>query len=187
MQNTNTTEISKKIEALLFYAGEPLSIDYLAKLLEVKKDEVVEGLKSLQESIQNRGIFLIEHNGEVTLVTSPEVSDVVEKMVQDEHSRDLGKASMETLSIVAYKGPVSRKEIEYIRGVNSQFALRNLLLRGLVERKNKEGDERVVLYTVTLDTLMHLGLEKISDLPEYANIIPKLEAEEIKEEETDGE
>ena len=171
MQDLNTnTEISKKIEALLFYAGEPLSISYLAKLLEVKKEEVNQGLESLQESIKDRGIFLVKHNDEVTLVTSPEVSDIVEKMVSDEHSRDLGKASLETLSIVSYKGPVSRKEIEYIRGVNSQFALRNLLLRGLIERKSKDGDERVILYSITVDTLLHLGLEKISDLPDYINL-----------------
>lgn len=184
MQKTKI-QISNEIEALLFYAGEPLSIPYLAKILEIKKDEVLDGLKSLQESIQGRGIFLIEHNDEVTLVTSPEASEVVEKMVADDYSRDLGKASMETLAIIAYKGPVSRKEIEYIRGVNSQFALRNLLLRGLVDKKSKEGDERVVLYTVTMDTIMHLGLEKISDLPEYNSIKPKLNIEETKEE--DGE
>lgn len=177
MQKTEK-QLGKEIEALLFYAAEPLSIDYLAKLLEIKKEEVYVGLKSLEQSVENRGIFLIEHNNEVSLVTSPEVSEIIEKMVQDEHNRDLGKASLETLAIVSYKGPVSRKEIEYIRGVNSQFAIRNLLLRGLIERKNKEGDERVILYNITLEALMHLGLKNIEELPEYEQINTKLEIKE---------
>ena len=185
MQKTET-QLGKEIEALLFYAAEPLSVDYLAKILEVKKNDVYKGLESLQKSIEDRGVFLVEHNGEVSLVTSPEVSEVIEKMVQDEHNRDLGKASMETLAIVAYKGPVSRKEIEYIRGVNSQFALRNLLLRGLIERKNKEGDERVILYNITMDALMHMGLSKIEELPEYEKIVPTLEIVENETQE-DGE
>lgn len=186
MQEKNR-KIEKEIEALLFYAAEPLSLDYLAKVLEVKKEEIKNGLTALQNSIEDRGVVLIEHNGEVSLVTSPETSEVIEKMVQDEYSRDLGRASIETLAIIAYKNSISRKEIEYIRGVNSQFAIRNLLLRGLIEKKSKDSDERVVVYNITMDALMHMGLQKISDLPEYEEIENKLKIEQNTETKEDGE
>ena len=103
-------------------------------------------------------------------------------MVKEERERDLGRAGIETLSIVAYKGPVSKKEIEYIRGVNSQYALRSLLLRGLIERKNNETGERGVGYNITGDALRFLGLSRVGDLPEYEEIKKQLEVVEEKEE-----
>jgi segregation and condensation protein B len=102
---------------------------------------------------------------------------LIEKIIKEERERDLGRAGIETLAIIAYKGPVSKKEIEYIRGVNSQFALRNLLLRGLVERKASSWDERVIVYSITADALRHLGLGSITELPEYMDVRKQLEVE----------
>ena len=124
MQN----ELTKKIDVILFYMAEPVEISFLAKTLEVSKKEVLEAVNELQKSLENCGVRLVHHNEEVTLVTAPEYAETIEKIVKEERERDLGRAGIETLAIVAYKGPVSKKEIEYIRGVNSQWALRNLLL-----------------------------------------------------------
>jgi len=173
----------KKLEAILFYLAEPVDVSFLAKTLEVKKEEIIHAIGELQTSLEGRGIRIVHHNDEVTLVTAPEYAETIEKIVKEERERDLGRAGIETLSIVAYKGPVSKKEIEYIRGVNSQFALRNLLLRGLVEKqlRDKAGATTAMLYTVTTDALRHLGLSKISDLPEYEDTRKRLEIVEDSE------
>ncbi len=169
-----TQDLSRKIEAALFYLGEPVSINFLSKTLEVSKKELEKALDELKTNLAERGLRLVTHEDEVSLVTAPELSSLVEKIIKDERERDLGRAGIETLSIIAYKGPVSKKEIEYIRGVNSQYALRNLLLRGLVERKTSKDDERVVVYNITGDTLRFLGLSKVSDLPEYGDMKKQL-------------
>jgi segregation and condensation protein B len=82
----------------------------------------------------------------------------------------LGKAGLETLAIILYQGPISRADIDYIRGVNSQFIVRNLLIRGLIERVDNPTDARSFLYKTTLDLLSHLGISKIQDLPEYDQV-----------------
>jgi len=160
-------ELLQKIEAILFYLAEPVKISFLVKTLEVSKEEILAAVGELGTQLEKRGVRIIYHNDEITLATAPEFSDLIEKIIKEEREKDLGRSGIETLSIVAYKGAVSKKEIEYIRGVNSQYALRNLLLRGLVEKKTSQGDERMILYSITGDTLRYLGLSHISELPEY--------------------
>ena len=161
-----------------------MRISALCKTLDVKKEEIVSALDELSKIYEGRGLALIQYDDAVSFITSPELSETVQKVAKEEYEGDLGRASLETLAIVAYKGPVSRKEIDYIRGVNSQYSLRLLLLRGLIERKSKALDERVSLYTITLDAMLYLGLKNMSELPEYDNIKRQLEVagEEVKEE-----
>lgn len=174
-------ELQKKIEAILFYVAEPTDIGFLAKTLGTSKEEVLSAIKNLQESLKGRGVRVIINNDEILLATAPEHSDLIEKMIKEERERDLGRAGIETLSIIAYKGPISKKEIEYIRGVNSQYALRTLLLRGLVERKNSETDMRSMGYNITTDALRFLGLGAVSELPEYEEARKQLEINEESE------
>ena len=179
------SELSKKIEAILFYMAEPVEVSFLAKTLGISKEEILNAVIELTQSLGDRGIKLVNLNDEISLVTSPEFGGLIEKIIKEERERDLGRAGIETLSIIAYKGPVTKKEIEYIRGVNSQYALRSLLLRGLVEKKQSVEDERMMVYSVTLDTLRHLGIQKISDLPEGETIKNKLMVSEENVEEID--
>lgn len=184
---TNKQEnLVSKIEAILFYLAEPASIKFLSDTLGVSKDKVTSSVGELSESLKERGVRVVVNNDEVSLVTAPEMSGIIEKIIKEERERDLGKAGIETLAIVAYKGPVTKKEIEYIRGVNSQYALRSLLLRGLVERSSSKDDERMMVYSITVDALRYLGLSHISDLPEYNENRKQLEVtediEETKEE-----
>lgn len=178
-------DLEKQIEAILFYTAEPTKVSFLAKTLEVKNEEVNEALEMLSKSLESRGIKLVNHNEEVSLVTSPEFAPLIEKIIKEERERDLGRAGIETLTIIAYKGPVTKKEIEYIRGVNSQYAIRNLLLRGLIERGVSKTDERMVVYNITSDTIRFLGLNSISELPEYDEMKKQLdipeELDEIEE------
>ena len=169
------SELVKKIEAILFYLAEPVSVNFLSKTLEVSKKEITDAISELRLSLENRGIRVVQHDDEVMLVTSPELSELLLKIIKEEREKDLGRAGIETLAIIAYKGPVSKKEIEYIRGVNCQWALRSLLLRGLVERKNSPIDVRVVVYSITSDAIRYLGLSSIRELPEFDEIKKQLE------------
>ncbi len=175
-------KLISQIEAILFYTGEPTRVAFLAKTLEVDEPSILQAIGELALSLENRGMRVVFHEDEVTLVTAPEFSEIIEKIIKEERERELGRAGIETLSIIAYKGPVTKKEIEYIRGVNSQFALRNLLLRGLIEKKPSLHSDRMMVYTVTIDTLRHLGLGHISDLPEYEETQKQLEITEETEE-----
>jgi len=168
-------DLEKQIEAILFYTAEPTKLSFLAKTLEVKVGEVEEALKNLSESLKDRGIRVLVHNEEASLVTAPELGDLIERIIKEEREKDLGRTGIETLTIIAYKGPVTKKEIEYIRGVNSQYAIRSLLLRGLIERGTSKEDERMVVYSITSDTIRFLGLNSISDLPEFEESRKQLE------------
>lgn len=160
-------KLDSKIEAVLFFKAEPVSVKRLSEIFGVFESEILEALKELESKLAGRGLRLVWKEEEVMLGTAPECSEVIEKITKEELIRDLGKAGLETLSIVIYKGPVSRKEIDYIRGVNSNFILRNLLVRGLVEKNASEKDQRQFLYKPTFELLSHLGVGKIEDVPEY--------------------
>ncbi len=170
-----TLSLSAQIESLLFWKGEPLSIKKIAQLLSRKEDEISACLPELESALQNRGISLQQANGEVSLATHPEMSAVSTELTKEELSRDLGKAGLETLSLILYRGPVKRSEIDYVRGVNSQFILRNLLVRGLVERVPDPKDERSFLYKPTFELLSYLGINKVEDLPEFDSVKNEIE------------
>lgn len=159
--------LKSAIESILFVQGEPLAISRLVKITGAKKAEVESALRELADERRERGIVLIENGGEWQFATHPANKVVVEKLVTSELSEDLSRASLEVLSIVAYKCPVSRAQIEYIRGVNSSFTLRNLLIRGLVSREENPSDRRAYLYRISTDFLKHLGLSRPEELPQY--------------------
>jgi segregation and condensation protein B len=121
------------------------------------------------------------------LGTAKELSSLIEQLTKEELTRDLGKAGLETLSIVLYQGPISRADIDYIRGVNSQFILRNLLIRGLVERVDNPADARSFLYQTTLQLLSHLGISKREDLPEFDKVREDIAAFKHSAQESDRE
>jgi segregation and condensation protein B len=176
----------QKLEALLFWKAEPVKIKKLATLLNVDAAAIIAGLNELEQSLKGRGLSLVRDDEEVMLGTAKELSPLIEQLTKDELSRDLGKAGVETLSIVLYQGPISRADIDYIRGVNSQFILRNLLIRGLVERVDNPADARSFLYKPTLALLSHLGVTKIADLPEYEQVRADIETFKKGTEETNS-
>ena len=167
-------QLSAKIEAILFWKGEPISKTKLGTILSVSVKEIEAGLLALEKSLESRGVQLVTKDDEVMLATSKEVSGLIEKLIRDEIHRDLGKAGLETLALILYRGPISRSDIDYVRGVNSQFILRNLLIRGLVEKITDEKDQRRFLYKPTFDLLTHLGIKNLSELPEWQTIQDEL-------------
>jgi len=169
-------DLPHKLEALLFYKGEPDSKKHLAKLLGCTHEELEEAVSVLKHELSARGIRLLVADDELELVTAPETSELIASLRKDELERDLGKAGSETLAIVLYRGPATRAEIEYIRGVNSAFVLRNLMVRGLVERVPHPEKKRTLMYRPTAELLSHLGVTTVEDLPEYKETQIKLAA-----------
>src|SRR3989344_2266540 len=110
--------LESKIEAILFFKGEPISREKLASILKVSKEEIRDALESLRINLENRGIVLQENGTEIMLGTHPEMSAIVENLQKEELNKELSKASLETLSIILYKNGANRAEIDYIRGVN---------------------------------------------------------------------
>ena len=159
--------LEQKLEAVLFYKNGPIEIEKLAIILNIGEKEVLEGLKKLSESLQNRGICLVLTENEASLATAPEMTTLIEQMAKDEMSREIGKAGLETLAIILYNSDgVSRRKIDYIRGVNSTFILRNLLMRDLVERETAPDNQRTFIYKPTLALLSHLGIKNLSEIPD---------------------
>lgn len=167
--------LEQQLEAILFYKNEPLTIKELSKLLEKSEREIKEALQNLARSLENRGVCLIMTEDEVGLATAPEMKNLIEKIAKDEMSSEIGKAGLETLAIVLYNGPVSRREIDYIRGVNSSFILRNLCVRGLIEKEQDSKDQRIFKYKSSLNLLAHLGIKKVEELPEFGMFRKKME------------
>jgi segregation and condensation protein B len=175
-------ELESKIEGLLFYKGEDMSIKELAKFLNVSADEVSEALVKLESSLNSRGVVLMKKEDKVTLGIAKELSSLIDSIRKDEITKELSKASLETLSIILYKSSsndensgITRHEIDYIRGVNSSFILRNLLVRGLVEKIVDKNDSRRFLYKPTFDTLSYMGVTSIDKLPNYEAVRDQLE------------
>lgn len=160
--------LSAQIESILFYKGEAVSLKQLTQMLGVSESQTEEGLATLEIELKNanRGIVLLRNGKDVTLGTTPQMSAFIEKLVKEEISKDLGKAGLETLAIVLYRGPVSRSEINYIRGVNSNYILRSLEVRGLTE-KTEDAKARSTMYRPTFELLSYMGVTKVEDLPEY--------------------
>jgi len=168
--------LEQKIEALLFYKGEPVTIKDLSVFTSENEENIKVALASLQNALLSRGLRLLILQNEVELRVAPELSQMILTLEKEERSRPLGKAGSETLSIVLYKGPVTRADIDYIRGVNSTFILRNLLIRGLVEKIPNPKDQRSYLYKPTLELLSHLGVTRLEELPEYESMRTELSA-----------
>ncbi len=174
MNDSDLQTLTQKIEALLFTFGRPTSRYELAKKVSATNAEIEEGIASLKLRLTG-GITLVDDGHSVELRTAPEASELIEQIQRDENSRDIGKAGLEVLAAILYRGPLTRAEIDFIRGVNSSQTLRSLAMRGLVRKVENPKDERSFLYEPTTELLAHLGLSSQSHLPEYDATRAKLQ------------
>ncbi len=175
-QEKKILPLDARIESLLFWKGEPVRVKKLSQILNAEEKDILQALETLKQKLEMRGITLVFKDDEAMLGTAPQMSATMEILTKEELVKDLGKAGLETISIILYKGPISRAEIDYIRGVQSNFILRNLLVRGLIEKVVKPDDQRSFLYKPSFELLSHLGLSKIEDVPEYENMRKEFEA-----------
>ena len=157
------------IEAILFYKGEPVSILDLSKIVEKSEDEIRIALTELEIDLTDRGVRLVMSGVEVSLGTNPELSSLIEKIeTKNREYEEPSKAALETLSVILYRGPLAKAEIDYLRGVNCYFTLRHLLSRGLVSKIPDQNSSGGYLYQSTPELLSHLGVGKDKELPNYS-------------------
>jgi len=164
-------QLNNTLEALLFTSGRPLKAKDLAKILDMEEQIVKDALNALAEAKKETGVILMENNGEYQLGTNSAYSTHVKNFLNAELREKLTEATVEVLAIIAYRQPISKAEIEAIRGVNSQYSLRNLLMRGLIEKITNPHDARSFLYQTTTEFLMHLGVASVKELPEFEKLV----------------
>jgi segregation and condensation protein B len=157
-----------KIESILFVASKPLAVSKIAKAIEVDTDKIEDALETLKMKYNrdDSGINILTEGDRIQMGTNPDNSDVLSGFIKEEISGELTKAQLETLTVVAYRGPITRPELEEIRGVNCAVILRNLMIRGLVEEKD-DPEKMLPAYNVSFEALRHLGVNSIDELPDY--------------------
>jgi segregation and condensation protein B len=158
-----------KLEAMLFVAPEPVTTAQLATALDVAPSVVERGLNELENSLATRGLRLQRHAGRFQLTTAPQLTELIERFLGLEATTHLSRAALETLAIVAYQQPVTRPQIDSIRGVNSDSMMKSLLSKGLIlESGRADGPGRPILYSTTPEFLQHFGLNSILQMPSLA-------------------
>lgn len=164
MQQTN---LSTLLESILFVSDRPISLKKLSLLMGAPLSDIRECVAFLLERYHpdRSGIVLVQHGDSLLLTTHPDASEMVAGLLSEERSGELTRASLETLAVISYRGPVAKSAIEEIRGVNCTLALRNLSIRGLIETKNDTSGQP--LYAISFDFLKSLGIQKTSQLPQY--------------------
>lgn len=161
--------LSVQVEAMLFVAAEPVTPAQLAAALDVAISVVERGLNELDASLAGRGVRLQRHAGRVQLTTAPELAELIERFLGLEATSHLSRAALETLAIIAYQQPVTRPQIDSIRGVNSDSMMKSLLNKGLIlESGRADGPGRPILYSTTPEFLQHFGLNSILEMPPLA-------------------
>ncbi len=159
-------DLAAQVEALLFVADEAVTVQRLAEALQEDLAAVEEALTALRGRLAGRGLRLQRKGDRVQLVTAPELAPLVERFLGLEHTDTLSPAALETLAIVAYRQPITRAQIEAIRGVNCDAVLRTLLRHGLIQEVGRlERAGRPILYGTTMEFLQVFGLEDLEDLP----------------------
>ena len=160
-----------QLEACLFVVTKPTSFRELAKVTGVSETEVIAAIDELMKvrNVETSGVHVVSLDGAVQLVSSPACADSVAKIAKDEMAPELTRPSLEALTIIGYRGPVTKPEIEAIRGVNCSLILRNLLVRGLIEER-EDAQRLQPVYTLSPDTLRFLGLHSKEELPDYQTL-----------------
>jgi segregation and condensation protein B len=154
------------VEALLFVADSPVSVGRLAEALQVTPAQVEHALDDLEATYAERGLRLQRAGSRVQLITTPEVAPAIERFLGLEARAHLSRAALETLAIVAYRQPITRPEIETIRGVGSDSVLRTLLRYGLIDEVGRAPTVGLpILYGTTFEFLQHFGLRNLEELP----------------------
>lgn len=169
-QNQKMIKLKASLEAVLFVAPVTVNLAQLASALEISEIEVERVLSQLEEDYQERGLRIQRHAGRIQLTTAPETGESVERFLGLEISTYLSQAALEALSIVAYQQPVTRPQVDSIRGVNSDGVMKSLLHKGLIQDIGRaDGPGRPILYATTPEFLQQFGLNSLEELPPLAS------------------
>lgn len=179
----NIDNKAAEIQAFLFYHGDPISKKKLARCLKTEEQEFTEALSVLTTELKENpksGLVINENGGEVQLSTKPTFANLSEDLAREEFKEELTPATIETLSIIAYLGPAPRSTIDYIRGVNSSFIIRNLMVRGLVEKDEDKTKGNAYFYKISFAFLNHMGISNQNQLPDFDRYREMLSSFEIQ-------
>lgn len=168
--------LEQKLEGILFYKASPVKKEVLVNLLQTDSETLTKTIESLKERLLVGATRLSTTESEIELVSAPELDELIDSIRKDEIKRDIGKAGAETLAIILYRGSVSRADIDRIRGVNSAFILRNLQVRGLIE---KTGSGRQFTFKPTTTLLNHLGITERKEMPNFSEVMNALDTYEV--------
>lgn len=163
--------LERKIEAILFASAKPVRLVQLGKLLQVDQTVLRQALDALKQkrNQEDSGIHILEQEGSVQCVATSQEAPLIQSFLQQEIQGELTKPSLETLTVIAYLGPITKPELESVRGVNCSLILRNLLLRGLIV-ETEDTKKLQSVYFVSLDFLQHIGLHDVEELPDYQKL-----------------
>ena len=181
MENNQTNQLPKIIEAILFVAGEPVAISDLCEALGVGELEALQAVTELERTLDNdlRGITVKRYGDHIRLETRPEYAPYVERMLQPVQRQSLSQTAMETLAVIAYRQPTTKAEVEQVRGVKCDYSVQSLLQKGLIkEVGRKEALGRPILYATTDRFLEHFGISDIRELPPLPDPQPVEKVEE---------
>lgn len=167
-------ELHNKLESILFVANKPLTAKQLANLVSSDEAQVKTALQELQTLHKDSGVVILSASDGFQMATHSTNSELVKNFLNADLREALTEATVEVLAIIAYRQPISKAEIEAIRGVNSQYSLRALLIRGLIEKIPNPRDARGSLYQVTTEFMQQLGLTSIQDLPEFEKLVANI-------------
>lgn len=172
--------IKSKIESLLFISHKPLSVQKIADLIKEDKEEVKINLEELSAAYQQekRGNIIVKIGQSYQIVTAPENSKIIREFLKEEQTGELTKPALETLTIIAYRSPIAKSELDMIRGVNCSLIIRNLMIKGLVEAVEDKAKMQT-LYSITFDFIRHLGIAKLDDLPDYQPLNQNVNLEKL--------
>ena len=171
-------ELLSQIESLMFVSHKPLTLKQLVKFTGAQEGAVREALAQLSAERTGRGIVLLEASDGYQLATNSENSELVKNFLNADLREALTEATVEVLAIIGYRQPISKAEIEAIRGVNSQYSLRALLMRGLIEKVPNPHDARGSLYQITTEFLQQMGITSVADLPDFQELVAKIQLPE---------
>jgi segregation and condensation protein B len=169
------SKLASQIMSVLFASSKPVSIPELIEALETDETTLKDAISVLVSQNHNSGIIVLALNDRLQLASNPDNSSQVKKFLALELREKLTDAALETLAIIVYKQPVSKAEIENIRGVNSQYILRQLLIRGLIEKIASSTDKRMQLYKPTLEMMQHLGIKSTQELPDFEELTKNIQ------------
>lgn len=181
-------KLDNVLESLLFLSGEALKIEEISTSLELQKSEIRKSLTRLKQKYSGDcGIYLLEYNGKVQFGTNPNYADEVASVLNPIKEKELSKATLETIAIIAYKQPVTKLEVESIRGVNCDYTMQALLSLGMIEVVGlKDAIGHPKLYGTTDEFLKRFRLEKIEQLPDYESLLQSIEELKNRQIESDS-
>lgn len=177
MKNQQNNELENKLEALLFVSGDSVEIADIIEKWQVTDKEIDKAVENLKNRFnENFGIKILKFKNKLQLCSNPDYADEISLVLNPIRERALSKATLETIAIVAYKQPVTRLDIEQIRGVNSDYAIQTLLKHNLIEvvgRKDAVG--KPLLFGTTDEFLKRFNLENLSNLPSYDELLNSIQ------------